>query len=281
MAEDLSKFAANLTAHPDGYWVGNVQQEVSYPPDGNDACFSIEEGSFWFQHRNAIITDVVRLFPPDGPIFDIGGGNGYVAKGLEMEGFPTVLVEPGPAGASNAVKRGLKNVICATVETAGFRSNTLSAVGLFDVVEHIEDDLAFLAHVQSLMPVDGRIYLTVPAFQLLWSREDDDAGHYRRYTPKSIARCLQRAGFAVEYMTYFFWFLTLPVFVCRTVPSLIGIQRTVSVERMRREHSTGGGIGHLLVNRAREIERKRIQQKKGMPFGGSCLAVARKHMKAT
>lgn len=275
MIEDLTMFATNLTAHPNGYWVAKVQQEVSYPQEGHDTCFSIEEGSFWFQHRNAIITEVMRLFPPEGPLFDIGGGNGYVARGLEAEGFPVVLVEPRPAGASNAVKGGLKNIICSTIEAAGFRPCTLPAVGLFDVLEHIQDDVAFLANLQSLMKADGRIYLTVPAFQLLWSVEDAHAGHYRRYSTTSLAQCLEYTGFMVEYITYFFWFLPFPVLVCRTLLSRMGLRRTASVEHARREHSTGGRILSRLVNQALGVERQRIQQKKVIPFGGSCLAVAR------
>ena len=78
-----------------------------------------------------------------------------------------MVIEPGPASALNAMKRGLRNVVHATVEAVGFRPNTLAAVGLFDGFEDIESNLAFIAYVQSLMKADGRIYLTVPAFRAL------------------------------------------------------------------------------------------------------------------
>ncbi len=275
MIEDLSNIAPNLTRHPNGFWVAQDKQEVSYPAGGNEACYSIEDASFWFKHRNAVITDVVRMFPPDGPIFDIGGGNGYVARGLERDDFPVVLVEPGPAGASNAVKRGVENVVCATTQAAGFQPNTLSSVGLFDVLEHIDDDMDFLAHLKSLMKVDARIYISVPAFQTLWSAEDVNAGHFRRYSKKSLANCLKRAGFTVEYLNYFFCFLPLPVLFFRTIPSLIGLRRTGSTEAAQREHSAGGGLASRLVDRILTAERKRIQRNKSLPFGGSCIAVAK------
>lgn len=276
--EDLTKIASHLIAHPNGYWIAQGTKshlDISYPQEGNNAFFSFEDRSFWFQYRNAIITEMVRLFPPKGTFFDIGGGNGYVARGLEMAGCSVVLVEPGSTGALNAIKRGLKHVICATVEAAGFQPNIIPAVGLFDVLEHLEYDLAFLANLKEFIKADGRIYLTVPAFQSLWSAEDDHAGHYRRYSAKSLAKCLEGAGFTVEYLTYFFWFLPLPILFCRTIPSLLGLRQTVSVERLRREFSPPLGIVNLLVNQGLSIERKRIQQKKIMPFGSSCLAVAR------
>jgi 2-polyprenyl-3-methyl-5-hydroxy-6-metoxy-1,4-benzoquinol methylase len=81
--------------------------EVSYPNEGNRDCLGIEERSFWFSHRNRCIAATVGKFPPQGAIFDIGGGNGFVARGLAEAGFEVVLVEPGEEGARNARQRGI------------------------------------------------------------------------------------------------------------------------------------------------------------------------------
>jgi hypothetical protein len=61
---------------------------------GNEACYQIEESSFWFKHRNACIEAAVKCHPPrsGGPIFDVGGGNGFVARGLMRAGFETVFL---------------------------------------------------------------------------------------------------------------------------------------------------------------------------------------------
>jgi SAM-dependent methyltransferase len=237
-------------------------------------CLALEDGSFWFRHRNAVIADMARLYPPDGPIFDVGGGNGYVAKGLESAGFPSVLVEPGAQGALNGIRRGLKNVVCATMEDASFRPGCIGAIGLFDVVEHIEDDRAFLRSLRSLLKPRGRLYVTVPALQILWSSEDAYAGHHRRYSARTLREALTDSGFEVEYMSYFFWLLPLPVFLFRTVPSLLGFGREKPKESYAREHSGGGGLVSRVVERALAMERRRMRSGKSMPFGGSCLAVA-------
>jgi hypothetical protein len=165
--------------------------------------------------------------------------------------------------------------VWATVESARFRDDVLPAVGLFDVLEHVEDDTGFLQYVRSLMKPGGRLYLTVPAFHHLWSVDDEEAGHFRRYSSRSLRRCLEGAGFSIEYMTYFFWFLPLPVLVCRTLPSLIGIKRTISEERVRREHATSGTISALL-GQFMAAELKRMQRGRTIPFGSSCLLVARR-----
>ncbi len=63
-----------------GIWYSDLCGDVSYPVEGNEACFQIEDESFWFKHRNDCICEVVSQFPPTnkGPIFDVGGVNVFV-----------------------------------------------------------------------------------------------------------------------------------------------------------------------------------------------------------
>ncbi len=267
--------ARNLKLDPKGYWVAGEGADVSYPEGGHSLCFELEDESFWFRHRNAVIVEVLRRFPPSGPLFDVGGGNGYVSIGLERAGFSTVLVEPGRIGAENARRRGVSNVICATVESAGFEPHSLDAVGLFDVLEHIQNDAAFLASLHRLMSPAGRIYLTVPAFQRLWSSEDEFAGHHRRYTKKTLADVLNGAGFEIEYLTYFFWFLPLPVLMLRTIPSWFGVRHEPSLRSARREHAARNRPIDRLVGRSLAWELAKVARGRSLPVGGSCLAVAR------
>lgn len=268
--------ARNLVLDPKGFWIAAQDQALSYPEEGNSLCFSLEEDSFWFRHRNEVILSTLRRLPPGGTFFDIGGGNGFVACALEKAGFPTVLVEPGRAGAENAKRRGLSQVICATTDTAGFAPRSMDAIGLFDVVEHIEADAGFLTGMRKLLRPGGRIYITVPAFQMLWSSEDKFAGHFRRYTRGSLARVLRGAGFEVEYTTCFFWFLPMPVFLMRSIPSRLGMRGKPTAQSARKEHTAGGGgISGKMVGAALNAELNWLRKGRALPIGGSCLAVAR------
>ena len=141
----IKKFTSSVTLNDDGIYYAYSNEKVNYPDDGNDECFEIEENSFWFHHRNNCIIEMIKSYPPvhNGLIFDIGGGNGFVSRGLLNSGFNVVLVEPGPSGAKNAKRRGIPHVICATTHTAKFKTETIPAIGVFDVVEHIEDDIGF------------------------------------------------------------------------------------------------------------------------------------------
>jgi len=277
LTSNLREIAPNLELGADGSWSSRNIAQVSYPADGNDQCFSIEDSSFWFRHRNACILEVVKRFPPPGALFDVGGGNGYVARALQESGLEVVLVEPGVAGARNALKRGIRQVVRATLEDAGVLAETLPAVGLFDVVEHIPDDVGFLTGLRRLIVPGGRVYITVPAYQWLWSNEDVLAGHSRRYTIRSLRRLLEQSGYSVEFASYFFGFLPLPIFFQRVLPYRLGFRAgKIAKDSARSDHE----VSHPLVDRILRMltsrELSRLAPGKPLRMGGSCLAVARK-----
>jgi len=276
---DIRDLTSELVLEGDGIWYSKHSPVVSYPKGGNADCFSLEEGSFWFEHRNACIQAVIDAWPVpgDGAIFDIGGGNGYVSLGLVAKGHDVVLVEPGVIGARNARSRGLQNVICATMETAGFNLGAIPAVGLFDVLEHVEDANEFLTSLGGLMAPAGRLYITVPAYSFLWSLEDVVSGHYKRYTKTHLARQVEAAGFDVDFVSYFFRFLPLPVFLMRALPYRLGMASEQQVkERQVRHHNVNPGIKNSIVNALLKHEVRHIAERKVMRFGGSCLIVASK-----
>jgi SAM-dependent methyltransferase len=272
---DITEITTNLEMKESGLWVSKNQSEVFYPEAGNEWCFTIEENSFWFRHRNNCILTAMQMFPPLGAVFDIGGGNGFVSLGIKNAGIEVVLVEPGFVGVRNARIRGLAPIICSTLEDAAFVKHTIPAIGIFDVLEHVEDDNAFLDTLRSLLVQGGRIYITVPAYDFLWSIEDDFAQHHRRYTTKTLGAKLKKASFAVEFATYVFAFLPIPIFLARTIPSKLRIKKAVRFEDEVNEHENRQGLADRLLGLTLDIEIKALKNKRTIPFGGSCLVVAR------
>src|SRR5262245_51451415 len=158
---------------------------TAYSEQSHEWCFDVEDDSWWFQHRNRVLIDLLRRFAPVQPLYDVGGGNGVVSAALRSAGIRALVVEPGAAGVANARRRGLE-AIQATLADCGAALGSIGSIGVFDVVEHIEDDAAFLVHLREMLAPGGRLYLTVPAYQLLWSIEDVHAQHYRRYTASGL-----------------------------------------------------------------------------------------------
>ncbi len=259
-----------------GLWRADTIREVAYPTDDHATCFGVEDASFWFRHRNRCITAAVCRFDPQGFILDVGGGNGYVSRGLIDAGCDAVLLEPGPTGARNAREgRGLPNVICATLEDAAIRPGSVPAVGLFDVLEHIEDDRSFVERLHETLRPGGLLYLTVPSFAWLWSISDVDAMHYRRYTRATLAQVL--AGrFEMLYATYLFERLTPLFFLTRALPYRIGLARPRSAHAYEADHTAGSHRLASIVERALAYEVRVIAARKSLMTGSSLLVVARK-----
>ncbi|MDC3237172.1 class I SAM-dependent methyltransferase [bacterium] len=279
MREDImsiAKLTSGLTAGEHGILTSSKSASLSYSEGGNLNCFQLEDKSFWFIHRNDCIASVIKRFPPDGTVLDVGGGNGFVTKRILDEGFDAALLEPGETGALNGkVSRHIPEVICSPLEDAGFPPSSLSAVGCFDVIEHIESDHAFLMSVHGLLKSGGILYVTVPAHQWLWSLSDDTAGHYRRYN-KNMVGDLLTSKFEILYFTYFFRVITLPIFIFRTLPFRLHPSRKKKVLSSESEHGTTGGATVAVFKHFLRKELAAIQRGKSRQFGSSCLFVARK-----
>ncbi|MFK8013677.1 MAG: class I SAM-dependent methyltransferase [Marinicellaceae bacterium] len=274
---NFEKIAHNISKAENGIYYSKAASSISYPEVGNENYMQIEQDSFWFNHRNDVIAKSALKHSAAKVFFDIGGGNGFVAKRLQDEGIETVLIEPGKAGAMNARKRGIENVLCSTIEDAEFEHDTLDSVGLFDVVEHIEDDTSFLKNINKYLKDDGYIYITVPAFNFLWSNEDKDAGHYRRYSTTQLNELLENCGFSIVHSTYIFSILPIPVFFFRSLPSRLGFnKKSNELVKHQKEHQQKKGILNNMLQTIWKWELSRLERYKKIPVGGSCFVIAKK-----
>ncbi len=274
---DLAAISNNLVLQESGIWFARHPGRVSYPERGNAVCFGIEEHSFWYEHRNACIAEVIKRYRPEGPFFDIGGGNGIVGTILQGLGIEVCLVEPGMDGVLNATRRGIACVVRSTFDAAGFRENVLPSAGVFDVLEHVEEEHAFLDALQKVLVPGGKLFITVPACPRLWSANDEHLGHFRRYRLGALTGTLEEKGFSIEYATYLFAPLTVPVFLFRTLPTLLRIGRVeVTPDIKHREHLVGRRWLKRVLGQVQAVERRRIADGHSVPWGTTCLVVATK-----
>jgi SAM-dependent methyltransferase len=167
--------------------------------------------------------------------------------------------------------RGVDPVICARLEDVGMSPGSVSAAGMFDVLEHIEDEGGALRQVRALLRPGGLLFLTVPGYRLLNSA-DDVAGHYRRYTLRSLSRAAVRNGFRPKYGRYLFAPLPPVVLLLRTVPSLLGLRKPADAELQESEHVPEGFTARVL-DKLLDTEAQRIEAGGTIPFGTSCFAV--------
>lgn len=272
----MKSFQSKNLEFRDGIWMSASRHEVSYPAEAHHVLAEVESESFWFEHRNDLLLTILKpRIPKSGAFLDVGGGRGFVSLALQEQlGLNVVLIEPDEFAAKIAHARGVRDVICGLLNEVADELTNVGAVGLFDVLEHIEEPLPFLKVVHGTLAHDGLLVLNVPAHQWLWSAEDDFAGHYRRYTLETLTRELEISGFQLEFMSYCFSFLVPPLFLLRSVPSRIGI-RTGDSNSGAGEHKVSG-LTKTVIDSLRRWECDRFSAGRTISTGTSIMAVARK-----
>lgn len=222
--------------------------------------------SWWYETRNRIIIRKLKNCKFSGTLWDIGSGTGVVTSALVQAGFSSIAVEPSKGGARLALERGLPS-IHGTLEGLKLPNSCISQIGAFDVLEHVQDRSSFLAEIFRVLQPGGSFVLTVPALQILWSQADFEAGHYLRYSRRSLRKELELHGFKVQSLSYFFVLTVLPLLLIRVLPYRLNLKSFISDDSTLR--AKGGLIGKF----AQFVE---ISITGLIPFGSSLLAVAKK-----
>jgi SAM-dependent methyltransferase len=137
-------------------------------------------------------------------LIDVGSGSGFFMYEL-MEAIPdriekVWLVDIGYTDEEIAVTKG------KVIEK---RKNLPSQIqnGIYvmmDVLEHLPDDKAMLLDIKNSCSGNNYFFITVPAFQSLWSGHDVYLEHYRRYKISTLSEVLSDAGYKTDFCYYIY-----------------------------------------------------------------------------
>ena len=218
------------------------------------------EGSWWYRGRAAVVAAVTAKFPRAESALDYGAGYGGMCAFLRTRSTHVYAYEPDPDARAIATTRGYDAVYSDADVTL---SHVYDLAVMFDVIEHIEDDRAFLSRLHTVLSAGGTVVVTVPAFQWLWSEHDTKNMHHRRYTRALLVARLRDAGFKVSYAGY--WNMTL--FPIAALVRLSGRSGADALETNSIVNAILYGIVLIEAAVARYLP---------LPFGLSVIAVASK-----
>jgi SAM-dependent methyltransferase len=242
---------------------------ISFPDDSWDDQEINDEGmGVWADIR---LQEIHRLMVMNGlsTIWEVGAGNGAVCIGLSKLGHNAVAVEPLYGGARYIAEQGLDSY-CSTLDQLKLPANSIPSIGVFDVLEHIENPVPMLGEFARVLKKDGLLLITVPAHQFLFSEYDSSIGHFRRYSVSELRSSLAAAGFELVSSRFLFAFLVPLAWLLRVFPEKMGLRSSATSRNSAR---TQFRIAQLLS----PIFRFLVATEKvlRLPFGLSILAVAR------
>jgi SAM-dependent methyltransferase len=234
---------------------------------------TIERSHWWFIARRRIVMELVgRYLPPGESVVDVGCGTGFILEAAGQR-YQAWGVDPSPLAVTMCRERGLDRVAEGSAEDLSMiPKGYFAGVLLLDVLEHLDDDLLALQQARNVLALGGIVFISVPAFKLLWSRHDVVNQHRRRYRLPELEKLLADAGFEVLRISYFNARLFPVAALSRVVFRALGwdplLQLRVPAPWLNRA-----------LARVFEGEKSRLagpSVRRPYPFGLSILAVARK-----
>jgi SAM-dependent methyltransferase len=178
-------------------------------------------------------------------------------------------VEPLYGGAKYIASQGIIS-FCSTLEDLKLPHNSIEAIGVFDVLEHIEDPIPMLQEFARVLGKCGLLFISVPAHQFLFSEYDSSIGHYRRYSVSELESSLAAADFELVKARYLFSFLVPLAWLLRVLPEKLGFNSSATSRKSTRTHFRIAQLFSPLFRALVALE-KILRP----PFGLSIIALAR------
>ena len=223
---------------------------------------------WWWRAREQFVLDELRRRQPAGRwghILDVGCGGGVFFPALSILG-DVEGVEPDAALVDSSDPYAAR--VHVRPFDATFRpGHAYGLIVMLDVLEHMAEPGAALAHAFTLLEAGGTLLVTVPAFMLLWTQHDVLNRHFTRYTRPRIERLARAAGFDVLECRYFYHWLVPAKLVTR----LLELLRRPAPRAPRVPVRWLNSLLYLL-SRAEQ----RLSRLLSPPFGSSLLLVAQK-----
>lgn len=147
-----------------------------------------------------------------GCFLEVGVGSGYFLEWMARRGLTGRGIDSSEGAVRIAAERvtralggrGAQSLhqvsvsLCDLFDLPSDEDDAYDWVFSFEVLEHIPDDRAAIARMGRLLREGGRLVISVPAHAKLWGRDDEWAGHLRRYEREELRVKVEEAGFAIE-----------------------------------------------------------------------------------
>ena len=251
---------------------------ADYPDSGFDLTDKNAQSSFWVSSRNRLFKSIVYdHMAPSGKtkFLEIGCGTGnfiqQIVKNKDLEITGSEIYLKGLLYAKKNLPDA--NFIQFDV-TQGGVGEEFDLIVAFDIIEHIENDVAALSNINKMLHEGGSVIITVPQHIFLWSKLDEIVKHKRRYSRRDLVAKLQENGFAISYVTSFLFVLFPLMLISRILDK--GHDQSQSDEVALEKRVKFPNMLNWIFDQFMRIDEVLIRLGISLPFGGTLVVVARK-----
>lgn len=158
----------------------------------------------------AFVEGALRATTARGPLLDAGCGGGLFLGIMRQRGFRVVGLDISREAASIAYHRQQVPAVAALLENAPFAPQSVAALSMFHVLEHLYDPRAYLTIARDLLKPDGRLIVQVPnaaswQFRFLGRRWNgvDIPRHIFNFRAADLEALIRSCGFEIVRRKFF------------------------------------------------------------------------------
>jgi SAM-dependent methyltransferase len=178
----------------------------------------LEDTYWWCKARRDMILQLLNKEPRRARIIDLGCSGGTLIKKLEENGFTNVEgIDISKVAIQACVRKNISQAKLMDANKLSFKDNTFDIIIASDILEHLQNDSEALRSWYRKLKPKGKLILFVPAFDWMWSSQDDVNNHFRRYSKKSLLVPLKESGFSIERLSYWNSILFIPITISRLI----------------------------------------------------------------
>lgn len=160
----------------------------------------------WVRHDQRYKVRFLETFLAEGRVLDVGCGLGIFLLALDPARWDRHGLEAMPTPHEKAVRQlGAERIQQAELEEAGWPARHFDALTFWDVIEHVPNPRRTLEAAFRLLRPGGVLLLTTPNFNSYLARRFGAdwyslslPHHLYHYTPATLTRLLETAGFRVR-----------------------------------------------------------------------------------
>jgi len=241
------------------------------PAEHYRSLADIEDFYWWHQIRYRVACSLLdRHAGPsmDLRFADIGCGTGGFLRYIRRRGVVRPVGFDSSETALRCLERfGIAGHAIELEQPFSLPEAPYDVITALDVLEHVENEHAFLQSIRQNLRRDGLLLLTLPAHPSLFSDWDRRLHHFRRYSRRGIEALLRQHRFQTLEASHFFSFVMPLALVRRWTGRYDGRTACEFPAVPDRLNRLLLGLGRIELDILRYV---------GLPFGTSLFAIARR-----